>query len=152
MGYGFAAPAGYDAHELVALAGKFFQRLGQLLAVQDEDDPVISGEILDGLAARLLGAHGLGQQPLALGRLGPEPAPAGVGLRLEGGVAFAPVLDVLLDPVQYPLYGGTALLTHRGPPLFEPQSSNPTLIPPVMPAVRRASCETFLPRHEGRLF
>src|SRR5215210_657420 len=69
LAYGFAAPAGYDAHEFVAVTGEFFERLDKLLAVQDEEHPVLFGELFDGFAARLLGAHGLGEQPLALGRL-----------------------------------------------------------------------------------
>jgi hypothetical protein len=39
--------------------------------VQNEDHPMLLGELLDGLASRLFSPYGLGQQPLSLGRLGP---------------------------------------------------------------------------------
>ena len=149
LAYRLAAPAGYDAPQPVALAGEFLERLDQLLAVQDEDHLVLFGEFLDGLAARFFGAHGFGEQSLALGRLGPEPAPANVGLGLEGGVPPAPVLYVLFDPVQYSLYGGPTLLAHRDPPLSVCPNST-QLYPYFAPRARTLSRRrlALAPDHE----
>src|SRR5215204_4194280 len=95
VAYRFAPSAGYHAHEPVALTGEVLQRLHHLIAVQNENHPVLHGELLDGLASSLFRPYGLGQQPLPLGRLGPQPAPARVGLSLEGGVPLAPIFQVL---------------------------------------------------------
>src|SRR5215208_1415059 len=69
--YSLAPPAGYHAHEPVALTDEVLQGLLDLRAVQNEDHPMLLGELLDGLASRLFSPYGLGQQPLSLCRLGP---------------------------------------------------------------------------------
>ena len=138
LAYGFAPSAGYYANEPVALTGEILQRLDQLLAVQHEDHPVVFGEVLDGIVALLLCAHGLREQTLALRRLGPLLAPAFVGLGLEGCVPLAPIFQVLLDPVQYPLYGGRMTLAHHQPPLFVyPSATHSTPVSPILPDASR---------------
>src|SRR5829696_9514821 len=138
--YRFASPAGYHAHQPVALTGEVLERLDHLIAVQNEDHPVLHRELLDGLSSRLLRAYGLGQQPLPLGGLGPQPASARIGLSLEGRFPLAPIFHMLLDPVQYPLYGGRAMLAHYQPPLFVcPSATHST---PVSP--RASHSETWL--------
>src|SRR5215207_5279973 len=95
---------------------------------------MLLGELLDGLAMRLFSPYGLGQKSLPLGRFGPQPAPARVGLRLEGGVPLAPIFQVLLDPVQHSLYGGPAVLAHHQPPLVVcPSYTHSTLSRPSCP-------------------
>src|SRR5918994_4093393 len=105
--YRLAPPAGYHAHEPIPLADEVLERLLHLRAVQNEDHPMVLGELLYGLASRLFCPYGFG----------PQPAPARVGLGLEGGIPLAPIFHALLDPVQYPLYGGPAVLAHHQPPL-----------------------------------
>src|SRR5215204_6298096 len=117
LAYRLAPPAGYHAHEPVALAYEVLERLLHLRAVHNEDHPMLLGELLDGLASRLFCPYGFRQQPLPLGCLGPQPASARVGLGLEGGLPLAPIFQALLDPVQYPLYGGPEVLAHHQPPL-----------------------------------
>src|SRR5215216_6205968 len=143
--YGLAPPAGYHAHDPIALTGEVLERLGQLSAVQNEDHPVLLRELLNGLASRLFCPHGLSQQTLPLGRLGPQPASARVSLGLEGGLPLAPVLHVLLDPVQHPLNGGHAMLAHHQPPLSVcPSTTHSTLVSPIVllgPSSPRATRE-----------
>jgi hypothetical protein len=99
---------------------------------------MLLGELLDGLASRLFSPYGLGQQPLPLGRLGPQPAPARVGLGLEGCVPLAPIFQVSLDPVQYPLYGGRMMLAHHQPPLFVcPSATHSTAVSFILPDVSK---------------
>src|ERR671925_74643 len=99
---------------------------------------MLLGELLDGLAARLFSPHGFGKQPLSLGRLGPQSAPARVGRGLEGGVPLAPIFEVLLDPVQYPLYGGRMMLAHQKPPLSVcPSATHSTPVSLILPDASR---------------
>src|SRR5215210_9051523 len=109
-------------------------------------------KLLYGLAPRLLRPQGRGQQPLPLGRLGPQLASARVRLSLEGGVPLAPLLHVLLDPVQYSLYGGRVPLAHHQPPLSVcPITTHSTLVSPVVPDLPQVVEEpsSRAPRSEG---
>src|SRR5215207_9596921 len=139
LAYSVAPPAGYHAHEPVALTDEVLQRFLDLRAVQNEDHPMLLGKLLDGLTARLFSPYGLGQQPLSLGRLCPQLAPARVGLGPEGCVPLAPFFQVLLDPVQYPLYGGRVMLAHHQPPLFVcPSVTHSTPVSPILPDASRS--------------
>jgi hypothetical protein len=108
--------------------------------VQDEDYPMLLGEFLDGFTSGLFSPYGLGQQPLSLGCLGPKPAPARIGLGLQGGVPLTPIFQVLLYPVQHSLYGGPAVLTHHQPPLSVcPSAPHSTPVSPILPTSSRGA-------------
>ena len=59
-----------------------------------------------------VGGHGDQVAPLTLRGGGPQLVPVGLGLHVAGGVLPAPLLNVLLDPMNDPLDHGRTLFTH----------------------------------------
>src|SRR5215207_7208610 len=84
--------------------------------MQHKDHAMLLGYLLQRSLLRFFVSYGLGQEPLALVRFGPQLLPVGLRLGLAGPILLTPFLHVVLEPVQNPLDHGRALLTHPLPP------------------------------------
>src|SRR5919202_360297 len=69
-------------HQTILLASEGLQRPGRILAVQDEDDAVLLGYLLQRTSSGLLVGDGLGQELLPLG---PQLLPRGPRRLVPGG-------------------------------------------------------------------